>query len=135
MTRNYRNRLAIVLFALLSLVFMQLAIAGYSCSSGNMTRDLVAKGATMVQDGMPCTASMIHTLDDVQPSLCNAHCKADPQSADQFQVPAMAPLVDIYADFTISRAPPAPLGALLQAPLLRRTTTPPLAVRNCCFRI
>lgn len=134
MTCHHRNRFITVLFAMMSLLFMQLAIAGYSCSGGSTTLLKVEVKAMVAQEGMPCTASMTHTLGE-QPNLCNAHCKADPQSADQYQVPTLATLVDACAHFTLPRVIPTPLGALLQAPLLRRTTAPPLAVRNCCFRI
>lgn len=132
MLLRLRNRLLTVLFALLSLLFMQFAMASYVCPG---VTSKVSEIAAMADAGMPCTPAMAPTMDDVQPSLCHAHCKADPQTAYKSQVPGFAIPADLATDFPLPRVTPAPLGALLQAPLLRRTTAPPLAVRNCCFRI
>lgn len=134
MTWNRRKRFAMVLFALVNLLFMQLAVAGYACPGG-LSRAGIDQAAAMARAGMPCAESMALTMDDEQPSLCAAHCKPEQQTADKHQVPGLATLADLATDFPLHRVNPAPLGALLQAPLLRRTTAPPLAVRHCCFRI
>jgi hypothetical protein len=128
---NRRYRIVTVLLALASLLFMQLAIAGYSCE-GRL--DEVGKAAvveSIAQTDMPCDEAM----SDDHSNLCHAHCKADPQTADKYQLPAVPNLADLASDFPLPIVTPAPVGALLQAPLLRRTTAPPLAVRHCCFRI
>lgn len=136
MTWNRRNRFTTVLFALVSLLFMQLAMAGYSCSGSTAKRVEAAEVAATAHSDMPCGGSMtLLTMDEEQPSLCHAHCKADPQTADKYQVPGLPALADLATDFPLPRVTPAPLGAPLQAPLLRRTTAASLAVRNCCFRI
>lgn len=122
-----RNRLFAVLFALISLLFMQLAVASYVCPG--VPSKISEMGA------MPCAESMTLTIDDEQPSLCHAHCQSDQQSVDKYQVPGLASLADLATDFPLPRIAPAPSGVPLQAPLLRRTTAPPLTVRNCCFRI
>jgi hypothetical protein len=134
MTRNSlhrRYRMVTVLLALASLLFMQLAIAGYSCEGRLDQVSKAAAVAAMAQADMPCDEAM----NADQSNLCHAHCKADPQTADKYQVPAVPSLADLASDFPLPIVTPAPVGALLQAPLLRRTTAPPLAVRNCCFRI
>ena len=134
MSWNRRSRFATVLFALLSLLFMQLAMARYSCSGGIASK--AAEMATMAQADMPCAGSMTLAIDDTQPSLCAAHCKSDPQTADKYQVPALASLAAPGTGFPLPRVtPPAPPGAPWQAPLLRRSTAASLAVRNCCFRL
>ena len=135
MTWNRRNRFATVLFALVSLLFMQLAVAGYSCPGSADRSARLDVMAEMPQAGMPCAESMALTMDDEQPGLCHAHCQAGQQSADKYQVPGLASLAVLATDFPLPSFTPALLGAPLQAPLLRRTTAPPLAVRNCCFRI
>ncbi|MEO6319696.1 MAG: hypothetical protein ABIR56_03445 [Polaromonas sp.] len=135
MTWNRRNRLATVLFALVSLLFMQFAVAAYSCPGGLATVVKSAEMTLMAQADMPCAESMAFTMDNEQPSLCHAHCQDGQQSADKYQVPGFATLADLGCDFPLPRVAPAPMGAALQAPLLRRNTAPPLAVRNCCFRI
>jgi hypothetical protein len=127
-----RHRLTTVLFALVSLLFMQLAVAGYVCPTG------VAAGAkstmTMAHAGMPCAESMPTMMDDAQPGLCQAHCQQDHQSADTYTVPVLPVLPTVAHDFAQQTASSLTQGAPVQAPLLLRTTAPPLAVRNCCFR-
>lgn len=136
MSWNRRNRFATVLFALLSLLFMQLAMAAHSCPGGATQRVNVAEMTTMAQPGMPCAGSATFAMDDAQSSLCAAHCKSDPQTADKYQVPALASLAAPATGFPLPRmTPPAPAGAAWQAPLLRRSTAASLAVRNCCFRL
>ncbi|WP_370584201.1 hypothetical protein [Polaromonas sp. CG_9.11] len=124
-----------MLFALLSLLFMQFAVAAYSCPGGFATTIKPAEMSLMVQANMPCAESMAFTMDDEQPGLCHAHCQDGQQSTDKYQVPGLASLADMATDFPLPRIAPAPLGVSLQAPLIRRNTAPPLAVRNCCFRI
>ena len=68
MLRNRRNRLITVLFALMSFLFAQLALAGYSCP-GSGSR--AAEVAAMAQQGMPCVESMTMAMDEKQPSLCD----------------------------------------------------------------
>ena len=132
MTRNRRNRLITVLFALVSLLSMQLAIASYICPG---TGSKAIEIAAMTEAGMPCAESMVFSMDAEQPSLCHAHCQADQQSSDHYQVPLTADLADLSAGFSLPRIVFAPVGVPLQAPLLKRATVPPLAVRHCCFRI
>jgi hypothetical protein len=130
---NRRNRIVTVLLALASLLFMQLAIAGYSCEGSLHQVDSAAVVMPMAQTDMPCDEAM--NMDSDHSSLCHAHCKADPQTADKYQLPAVPSLADLASDFPPPTVTPPSVGALLQAPLLRRITAPPLAVRNCCFRI
>lgn len=132
MTRNRRNRLITVLFALVSLLFMQLAVASYVCPG---TASKVAEVAAMAEAGMPCAESMTLAMDDAQPNLCQAHCQAGQQTADRYELPAPVVMVTLPADFTLPLTAPVFLGAPLQAPHLRRITAPPVAIRNCCFRL
>jgi hypothetical protein len=129
MSRSRRHRLFTVLLALCSLLFMQMALAGYSCPG---TASKVQEQAAMA--GMPCAESMSAVMDEAQPGLCHAHCQAVQQSSDppQIQLPSLAPASGVAVD------PPAPTRTLRSAPLpplLARATAPPLSIRNCCFRI
>ena len=135
MIRNRRNRFATVLFALVSLLFMQFAVAAYSCPGGLATAGLSAEMTLMAQAATPCAESMARVMDDDQPSLCHAHCHADQQSADKYQLPGLATVADVGCGIPPPRVAPVLMGLALQAPLLSRTTAPPLTVRNCCFRI
>ena len=132
MSLRRRNRLFTVLIALLSLLSMQFALAAYVCPGA------VSKAAVltqMEQTAMPCEETMAGAMDGLQPGLCHAHCQAEHQSADKYQVPAIAVPIHFGTGFITLRLVPIPPGAPLQAPLLTRTTAPPVAVRHCCFRI
>jgi hypothetical protein len=132
MIRNHSHRFAIVLFALASLLFAQVALAGYTCrDSGSRAAEVAA----MAEAGMPCAESMGMTIDAEQPNLCHAHCQADQQTAHTWQMPVLASLANASADYLKPQLVPAAPRAQLQAALLRRTTAPPLAIQNCCFRI
>ena len=127
-----RHRLTTVLFALCSLLFMQFAVAGYSCP-GFESR--VQEIAAMAEAGMPCAESMSMAMDSDEPMLCHAHCQsAQPPAGDaSLQVPMLLAVGDVQ--YFIAPKGAAPPWAVAQAPLLVRTTAPPLSVRNCCFRI
>jgi hypothetical protein len=126
-----RCRLITVLFALSSLLFMQLAVAGYVCPMDGQAGEMAA----MAEAGMPCTGEM-SPVDAEQPALCHAHCQSDQQAVDKVQT--ATPVIAVAAGFAYvlepiqasSRAPRP-----TQAILLLRSTAPPIAVRNCCFRI
>ena len=131
MSAPRRRRLATVLFALFSLLFMQLAVAGYACpGSGARVQEVSA----MAQAGMPCAASMAMAMDDQDPALCAAHCQsAQPACSDLvLTVPAMAVVGTM--DYLVEPAT-NPAAAIGGAPLLARAKPPPLSVRNCCLRI
>jgi hypothetical protein len=132
MTSLRRHRVFTVLFALCSLLFMQLALAGYSCP-GFESR--VQEIAAMAEAHMPCAGSMSMVMDDEQPALCHAHCQSAQPATDSqpLQVPVLAvdngsfPLAPVIGELR-ERVPPL-------ASLLARATAPPLSIRNCCLRI
>lgn len=133
MTRNRRNRLLTAFFALVSLLFMQLAVAGYVCPGGADSK--VAEISAMAEAGLPCAQSMTPTMDDVQPNLCQAHCQAGQQTADKYELPAPVAAAALPADFTLPAVVPVFSGAPLQTPHLMRTTAPSVAIQNCCLRL
>ena len=57
MTWNRHKRFAIVLFALVNLLFMQLAVAAYVCPAG-VSGGAKTEMADMKAAGMPCAESM-----------------------------------------------------------------------------
>jgi hypothetical protein len=132
MTRNRRHRLITVLFALVSLLFMQLAVAGYVCPGFGSK---IAEVAAMAEAGMPCAESMPLNMDDQQPNLCHAHCQAGQQSADRHDLSSPVAIDVLPANFSLQVAIPVFSEAPLQAPHLQRTTAPPVSIRNCCFRL
>ena len=129
MPRNCHHRLITVLFALHSLLFMQLAVAAYACP------DIGAKVAVMAEAGVPCAESMTLAMDDEQPHLCQAHCQAESQSAEKFQLLSLLAADALPSAPALQIALPALLAASLHVPHLQRGTAPPLSIRNCCFRL
>ena len=132
MLQKRQSRLITVLFALVSLLFMQLAVAAYACQ--NDASKVVQAKVTDMAD-MPCAESMVMTVDDGQPSLCHAHCQATEQSADKYQVPTAIDVALLPSGLTLGGVFPIFASVSLQAPYLQRTTAPPLAIQNCCLRL
>lgn len=125
-----RHRFATVLIALASLVFMQLALAGYSCPGA---QSKVQQAAAMAEAGMPCAGSMSMSMDDEQPGLCHAHCVAGQQASDNHPLQVLA--VALPAGLALERVALEPvIRSAPQDSLLARTTAPPLSIRNCRLR-
>lgn len=122
--------MAAVLFALVSLLFSQLAVASYVCP----VRGTASEVAAMAQAAMPCAGDM-GMVDEDQAGLCHAHCQSAQQSVDKVQVPAPTGAIATGFTYTIEPAQAATPDRRAQAPLLLRSTAPAIAVRNCCFRI
>ena len=132
MTRKRHNHLITVLTALVSLLFMQLAVASYACPEDALT---VTQVKIMTEADMPCAESMVMAVDESQPSLCHAHCQDSQQSAEKYQVPLAIDVGLLPLGFTLDVAFAMYANASLQAPYLQRTTAPPLAIQNCCLRL
>lgn len=133
MPRTRRTRLITTLLALVSLLFMQWAVASYACP-GVASR--LGEVAAMAEAGMPCASSMPLDMDDSQASLCHAHCQTDKQNTHNPECAAPSALTALAPSFVVPVSEPASSGdAPWQSPHLKRTTAPPLAISNCCFRL
>jgi hypothetical protein len=130
MSGRRSHRLITVLIALFSLLFMQLAVAGYACPVAGKVSEIAA----MAEAGMPCAGEMA-AADIDQPGLCHAHCQSTHQTVDKVQAPTPMGAVATGFTYTIEPVRVSPPASPAQAPLLLRSTAPPIAVRNCCFRI
>ncbi len=125
-----RHRLITVLVALFSLLFMQLAVAGYACP----VESKVVEAAAMAEAGMPCAGET--AMDTEQPGLCHAHCQSAQQTVEKVQ--AATPMGAVATGFAYTVEPPNRPSAPrppAQTPSLLRSSAPPISVRNCCFRI
>ena len=134
MNRSRQFRLVAALIALIGMLFMQLAVASYVCPGLQMRQGATVAISTDVADqGMAGCQGM----DKAQPGLCHAHDQVGNQSLDKPDLPQVQPFlaiglarplipIDVVDRSTIT--PP-------EAVFLMRTTAPPLAIRNCCFRI
>lgn len=79
MIRSRRHRLTTALFVVFSLLFSQLALAGYACPG---QADAAAMAARMAA-GEPCEG-----MDPAQPALCHQHSAGAAQSFEAVKVPA-----------------------------------------------
>jgi len=128
-----KTRLTTALLVLLSMLFMQLAVAAHACPGLQMGDS----GMAMMGQAQSDSASMPGCVqpDSVQPALCHAHCQDAKQSLDKAELPSIHPALTIglmidIANFTLPQRP-----SVAPVSLLARATSPPLSIRNCCFRI
>lgn len=129
--KTHRFRFLTILGCLLGLLLSNAALAGYVCPGSQKAVEI----ARMVEAQMPCAEEMSRAMDDEQPGLCHAHCQGSQLTADTFQPPAIADRMELGGALTVRVfASTMPMGHRVQ-PVLLRETGPPLAVRNCCFRI
>lgn len=136
--KTLRPSRVIAVFAMLcSLLFMQLAVAAYACpgmtagagNSSNVTSFTTDSTAMADCDGM----------DKEQPALCHTHAQ-DPlskQSLDKPQPPDVQPFVSTGLVFIVEATDvvAVPYSPRQPSAHLLRSTAPPIAIRNCCFRI
>src|SRR4051812_24129767 len=122
------SRFIAALVTIFSLLFTQLAVASHACAVAGA----VPASASMVRGDMAGCQEM-HAD---QPGVCKAHCEAGYQSLDAPAAPLVQPFVAaqlavILPVFGVAQA----FVRALDVPALTHTTSPPLAIRNCCFRI
>lgn len=132
------SRIAAALVALFSMLFMQLAVAGYACPG--MAAGQAIESATM-SAGMMDRQQMegCEGMDMEQPALCHAHAhdQSSHQSLDKAELPQVQPFVATGLAM-VSHANDVAYRSIAIQPtsfLLTRATAPPLSIRNCCFRI
>lgn len=126
------SRLAAALIALFSVLFMQLAVASYACPS------LVAgHGSEAMQPVQMAEMAGCHDMDPVQPSLCHAYGQSGNQSLDKPAVPPLQPFLAVGFGLSVFPldATLAPAFAFQPTHFLTHAAAPPVAIRNCCFRI
>lgn len=129
------SRFLAAFIALLSMLFMQLAVAGYVCPllERGSTHEVMEVAMEMTSDSlMPC-----QDMDQEQPSLCHASEQADKQSLDKPHSPSVAVFVPSALIATLHPVIVPNLSFIQwQEPFsLARSTAPPLSIQNCCFRI
>lgn len=137
MRLSRRSRLFTALVALFSVLFMQLAVAAYACpglqpAAMSGIADMQAESAS--SEHMPGCDGMV---DTDQQALCHAYSQVDKQSLNKPPMPdlpqvALVMLVPIIGsiDYTLH-----PISTHAEADWLMRSSSPPLSIRNCCFRI
>lgn len=126
------------------MLFMQLAMAGYVCPVG--IKHAAGEAAAVMS---PADMSDARVADEVMPGcaqaaaqdgssahLCMAHCQVESQSLDKHELPAFqaAPPDPILSVVVLSIATSGQDNDFAQAATLTRATSPPISIRNCCFR-
>jgi hypothetical protein len=130
MKNSSRNRLVSAVVALLSLLFMQLAVAAYACP-----KLMPAPSAPMLDSTGQPMADCSET-DQQSPSLCEAHAHKQTPSLEKPDAPAVMPFVATGLALVLvwpeqAAALPSPPHVFLHA----SGTSPPIAIRHCCFRL
>lgn len=133
------SRLTTAFIALLSILFMQLAVASYACPSVTVPvtgsiglAAAAAESAEWANQAMPGCVDM----DRDQPSLCHAHEQAGTQSLDRPDLPQVQPFMAAgLSVLLLTDALVIPASAVFEEITLTRATAPPLSIQNCCFRI
>ncbi|MFC5510473.1 hypothetical protein ACFPOU_04930 [Massilia jejuensis] len=129
------SRLFAATITLFSILFMQLAVAAYACPALSVQHE--SEVAHMSAYAPPDEMPACHEMDPVQPSLCDAYHQADSQSLDKPGVPPLQPFLAVGFGLPLLPLDVAyrPDSTSANPPFLTRTTSPPLAIRHCCFRI
>jgi hypothetical protein len=129
-----KNRVLAALIALFGVLFMQLAVASYACPGlhGNGSQQVMIDDVAPMQSMPGCDQP-----DPVKPALCHAHCLDGKTSLDKPQTPVAAPAAVIVAAILTPIEPLLPASSSGGQPefALSRITSPPIAIRHCCFRI
>jgi hypothetical protein len=116
--------------ALLSLLFMQLAVAAYACPN------LVPAQPAPMLDSAGQPMANCTQIDRQSPTLCQEHVHKQTPSLDKPDAPVVMPFV--AAGFALPLVWPDH-GAAASAPpavfLHASGTSPPIAIRHCCFRL
>jgi hypothetical protein len=135
MKPSHTSRIVAAIIAIFSMLFMQLAVASYVCPGmpvGSLSAgaSVAAKMADMPNcDGM----------DPAQSTLCHLYAVGEPsaQSLSKTPIPDVGPFVPaiLLLELRIFDIALSPDSHLYVPIALTRTTAPPVAIRNCCFRI
>jgi hypothetical protein len=128
------SRVVAAIIALISMLFMQLAVAGYVCPQFEATD---GHGSTIVVEDVAHTGTDCLGFDKEQANLCQAEATFGNQSVDNgagLSVPPFAATAVMLVVHEL-KTEPAYVERNVSAPLLARVTAPPLSIQNCCFRI
>ena len=116
------DRFLTAAFTVFALLFAQLAGSAYACPA--MSAQAVSASSE--------AASQCDKLDPQLTNLCQKHCHGVEQSPSAS--PAPAPFIPALIGMLEPALQVLPI-ANLGPPALFHANSPPLTVRNCCFRI
>lgn len=128
------SRVVCVILALVSMLCMQLVLAGYVCpkANGNTPAHKTMAVSSMSAD-MPECAEM----DVAQPTLCHASAHTMHQSLDKHELPPLTPFVPVSLSLVLVPVDLTTVLPPVELNTVRQSGAPPpsLAIRYCCFRI
>ncbi|NVM74505.1 hypothetical protein FHW83_000265 [Duganella sp. SG902] len=129
------SRVLTAIVAIISLLYMQFAVASYVCPGQQMGGSSVTKAAGTMAVDMPNCQGM----DATQPGLCHlyGHDVASKQSLDKTPMPDVPPFVqaELLLSLQLTDAVIVHVNSHQVPVALSRATAPPIAIRHCCFRI
>ena len=132
MNRSFRKIVSVVTLA--AVLMVQLAVSAYACPM------LLGAAADQMQTPDQSTTPAYAEpdtvdMDSAQPGLCQLHCSSDQKIVNDLPFdPATVAFVPAFAvDFPALE--PTSSQSIAAFPSLHHATSPPLAVRHCCFRI
>lgn len=125
---NRFTRKLVSLLGIAAVLFAQLAVSAHACPMQLMGPDMVADTAGAADENSGGT-------DTDSPALCQKHCEHAQQSVnDNPQTLAFVTFEPAF-EFTILIDAVARITSTAPSPALLHPTSPPLSIRNCCFRI
>lgn len=132
MNRHRSTRYLGALFALISMLFMQLAVAGYVCPSTGIDQGAHASSQPAMQSMAGCDG-----MDMQQPALCHAYAQDGKQTLDKPDFPGVQPFTPGALSLVVQviQDQHHPVSIQPASDLLAWATAPPLSIRHCCFRI
>lgn len=132
-----QSRVITALFALVTVLFMQLAVSAYACPSLAQGKSVAYSMASMQSTDHESMVGCEGVIDNEQPSLCFVHSQYGDQSSNKIEPPNPTPSLMVIAMPVVKplAMPQRPPGDYLITSVHARETTPPLTIQNCCFRI
>lgn len=136
MRLSHSSRTYAALFVLVSILFMQFAVAAYACP-GVAAYPAAHLGRVADSAGDHQHMAGCHERATAPSPLCHAHCHPDGQSLDRPVHPDVVPFVatQLVASLLHPAVHYRVVALVDNDGSLLRTTAPPATVRNCCFRI
>ena len=120
--------------ALLGLVFAQLMVAAYACPMAAMAAEARADFVADVSADLAASSMICDPGSTMQDGLCKAHCQGEQENNSALA----APPTDFVPAFIVRlSAPPLAQHAACSAAINTATPhhSPPILLRNACFRI
>ncbi len=133
--RRVTRKLVSVL-GVMAVVFAQLAVSAHACAVPSQRADASVQVSDTVEPSADCCEPGTDCGAAVMDSLCQFHCDNAPQHVND-NSPALALAALTSHPAFVNPLPMAATAELMppSLPFLRRSTSPPHTIRDCCLRI